>query len=224
MRPVFMRFLNGSHAWQVTSDLPSLAASGLKLVALRWNAGTSLTWDASFVSKRVVHSNTASNARVQCQLPAGRNRLTTPLYSGAPQRQEAQGSRYQSFACSWIAGTAKLNSIDGWFVWLQPPPENAGDEELHWTWYIDGSMLNGDWPECRVTGFAIVVVSRHHDLIAYEHGCPPSWCSTATSAETWALHFVLIVEAPSIRTDCQSLLTIAREWRCASHCSQQAPG
>jgi len=58
-----------------------------------------------------------------------------------------------------------------------------------------------------------VVVAPDGSLLGYGKGCPPSWCATAAAAETWALAKALSFNAfpPLLRTDCQSLLTIAEE-------------
>ena len=90
------------------------------------------------------------------------------------------------------------------------PPENTVDGES--VWYIDASMLDGKWTDYRATRFGIVVASDG-GLLGYERGCPPSWCTTAAAAETWALAKAVHLTAfpPQIRTDCQSLLTIAGE-------------
>ena len=50
-------------------------------------------------------------------------------------------------------------------------------------------------------------------LVGYGRGCPPSWCVTAAAVETWALATALTLTAfpPALRTDCQSLLTVAEE-------------
>ena len=51
------------------------------------------------------------------------------------------------------------------FSWILAPPEN---EDAHlFTWYLDGSMLDGDWVDLRAVGFAIVVVSHCGDLVGY---------------------------------------------------------
>ena len=79
---------------------------------------------------------------------------------------------------------------DGWFKWLVAP---SSDCDVQHTWYMNGSMLDGRWIEYRAVGFAIVVVAADHSLAAYGMGVPPSWCRTAASAETWALHIAFLV-------------------------------
>ena len=94
------------------------------------------------------------------------------------------------------------------FVWLREPVF----EDLEGsTWYIDGSLLDGEWVDFRAAGFAVVVVAADGSLAGYGRGCPPEWCSTAAAAEAWALAFVLSANAfpPHIRTDCQALLSTA---------------
>jgi hypothetical protein len=99
---------------------------------------------------------------------------------------------------------------DGWFKWLVAPGPHSN--ELH-TWYMDGSMHDGSWVEYRAVGFGIVVVAPDHSLEAYGLGVPPRWCKTAAAAEAWALHIALNQSAfpPKLRTDCQCLLTTAKE-------------
>ena len=101
-------------------------------------------------------------------------------------------------------------SSEGWFKWLVAPGPDC--DEL-FTWYIDGSLHEGAWVEYRAVGFGIVVVAPDRSLAAYGLGVPPCWCRTAAAAEAWALHVALKETAfpPKLRTDCQCLLTTARE-------------
>ena len=104
----------------------------------------------------------------------------------------------------------RLGQKEGWFEWIVSPPQDADEG---YTWYLDGSLLEGTHIDYRATGFGIVVVSPCRDLVAYGLGVPPCWCSTAAAAETLALHMALSEAAftPCIRTDCQSLLTVASD-------------
>ena len=100
---------------------------------------------------------------------------------------------------------------EGRFQWLLPVDPN--DQRLTTaTWYFDGSMLHRQWKALRVTGFGVAIVSQHGDLLAYGLGWPPSWCSTAAAAETWALQFILRATPfpPTMKTDCLSLLATCR--------------
>ena len=94
-----------------------------------------------------------------------------------------------------------------WFTWQLDPPEDMG----LCTWYIDGSMLDGEWPDYRAVGFAVVVVSASRELLAYGHGCPPHWCGTAAAAEAWALYVAISLcpAPPQVKTDCLALLHTA---------------
>ena len=100
-----------------------------------------------------------------------------------------------------------LNMSTEWFKWYVEPPDALDDA----IWYLDGSLLDGDWPDYRATGYAIVVVSASRDLLAYGNGVPPRWCRSAAAAEAWAL-FMAVSQCPSppgMRTDCQALLRTA---------------
>jgi len=101
-------------------------------------------------------------------------------------------------------------SHEEWFRWLVSPADGEFvDDEV--VWYLDGSLLDGEWVDYRATGFGIVVAATDGRLVAYGHGCPPAWCTTAAAAETWALAKALSLSSfpPHLRTDCQGLLASA---------------
>ena len=56
------------------------------------------------------------------------------------------------------------------------------------------------------------MVDKLGTLRGYGHGCPPCWISSAPAAEAWALRTVLSLATmmPSIRTDCFTLVSMAR--------------
>ena len=94
-----------------------------------------------------------------------------------------------------------------WFKWyLEPPDDLEGC-----TWYLDGSMMDGEWLDFQAIGFGIVIVSRSGELLAHGSGGPPPWCNSAAAAEAWALFMALSLcpFPPCIRTDCLALLRTA---------------
>ncbi len=99
----------------------------------------------------------------------------------------------------------------GWFEWMVSPPEEV--DVASCVWYLDGSLLDGEWVEYRATGFGLAVVALDGRLVAFGRGCPPGWCTTAAAAEAWALATALTLSPfpPQLRTDCQALLTTAEE-------------
>jgi len=107
---------------------------------------------------------------------------------------------------------ARTQYQHGKFKWLLEPSQDDPRCDTA-VWYFDGSMLNGRWKELRATGFGVVVTSTDGDLLGFGQGLPPSWCTTAASAEAWALHIVLTCcpFPPQMRTDCLSLLRVAEE-------------
>ena len=99
---------------------------------------------------------------------------------------------------------------EGQFRWLREPDWNGHDMH-NAIWYCDGSLLNGRWKDLRATGFGIVIATVEGRLLGYGLGWPPSWCNTAAAAEAWALQTVISLcpFPPQMRTDCQTLLTMA---------------
>ena len=91
------------------------------------------------------------------------------------------------------------------------------------TWYIDGSLIMGNWSAFRVTGFGVVVVSAEGKLIGYGFGSPPTRISTAAAAELWAIDFVISAYAfpPTMKTDCASILTSARGGTVSATCASR---
>jgi hypothetical protein len=98
-----------------------------------------------------------------------------------------------------------------WFQWTVSPPDS--EEADSFTWYLDGSLLDGEWVDYRAVGFGVVVVSMDGSLMGFGKGCPPTWCTTAAAAEAWALATTLSLTPfpPAMRTDCQALLATAQE-------------
>ena len=103
---------------------------------------------------------------------------------------------------------APPNHIQEWFQWTLVPPDCEGA-----TWYLDGSMLDGECVDYRAVGFGVVVIAPDGSLIGHGRGGPPCWCTTAAAAEAWALLFALRAcpEPPYLKTDCQALLVTATE-------------
>jgi len=93
------------------------------------------------------------------------------------------------------------------FEWLRRPPPDGSEES--WTWYIDGSLMDGPWQALRRTGFGIVVTDPVGNLIAFGRGRPPRWVDTSGGAEAWAYHVVTSLTAfpPQAVTDCQEVRT-----------------
>ena len=83
-----------------------------------------------------------------------------------------------------------------WFQWILTPLEEESEGS---TWYIDGSLLDGEWVDYRAVGFAVVVVAPDGALIGYGQGCPPEWCRTAAAAEAAAAaqSFLIFLQASS---------------------------
>eukprot|EP00973_Karenia_brevis_P028832 3976139-Karenia_brevis.AAC.1 len=84
------------------------------------------------------------------------------------------------------------------------------------TWYIDGSLFDGNcgMSTCRATGFGVVVASPNNDLIAYGRGIPPCWVKDAAGAEAWAFAMILRMcpELPHTATDCLNIVsTLSRD-------------
>jgi endonuclease/exonuclease/phosphatase family metal-dependent hydrolase len=95
-----------------------------------------------------------------------------------------------------------------WFRWARAPPEDLPEEAV---WYLDGSLVHGQWRQFRATGFGIVVVVGL-EVVAYGQGIPPHWCDTAAAAEAWALltALSLVPFPPRMRTDCLVLIRVAQ--------------
>ena len=96
-------------------------------------------------------------------------------------------------------------SRDGWIRWLKPLPNM---DLTGATWYIDGSAIDGPARLTARLGFAVVVVSKEGDLMAFAQGVPPGWVRDSAGAEMWALFVVLSCNPglPRTVTDCLGLL------------------
>jgi len=118
----------------------------------------------------------------------------------------------------WFTLNVRIPRQDpvGWFSWGQGLP----DADLSGaTFYIDGSLIDGQGSACCRTGFAIVVVDAAGELIAYAQGAPPGWVRSSPAAEAWALAMALraVPSPPSVVTDCLGLIdTLARGKRVAT--------
>ena len=92
--------------------------------------------------------------------------------------------------------------------WLTAEP-NCARGDLRW--YVDGSVVDQDFPELVTAAAAIVVTSIDGDLLAYaEVALPPSVRSSG-AAEAWALYLAIVhgLSRQAIITDCRSLLDAA---------------
>ena len=80
-------------------------------------------------------------------------------------------------------------------------------------WFIDGSVVDGKWPELAVATAAVVVVGDDGSLLAYAEALLPPTVLTAAAAEAHGLLLAMqcSVCTPRVVTDCQSLLTTAGE-------------
>ena len=91
------------------------------------------------------------------------------------------------------------------FTWLKGDVDSLpGDAH----WFIDGSLFEGGFKQFRCTGFAVVVVGRNGDLLAYGRGVPPGWIEDAAAAEAWAYQVImsLLPTSPSVVTDCLNIV------------------
>ena len=78
-------------------------------------------------------------------------------------------------------------------------------------WFIDGSVVDGKWPELAVATAAIVVVGDDGSLLAYAEALLPPTVLTAAAAEAHGLMLAIqcSVCTPRAVTDCKSLLATA---------------
>ena len=68
--------------------------------------------------------------------------------------------------------------------WLTPPPDVTRSDMR---WFIDGSVVDGKWPELAVATAAIVVVGDDGSLLAYAEALLPPTVLTAAAAEAHGL-------------------------------------
>ena len=83
-------------------------------------------------------------------------------------------------------------------------------------WYIDGSCFKDAHPAYACIGYAIVVVGRDGEVLAFGGGKPPHWATwdnSAAAAEAWALYVALSSNphVPKVVTDCFGLLGSLRK-------------
>jgi len=110
---------------------------------------------------------------------------------------------------------------DGWLRWHKEVPGNyngSGD------WYVDGSLIDGPDRATARCGYALVLVDREGELLAYASGVPPAWVDSAAGAEAWAYAMVLKAcpEVPRVTTDCMAVRSTLASGR-ASACGAARP-
>ena len=116
--------------------------------------------------------------------PAPSRRVGRFLGALAPERRQLLFTRGVFVARMVVPQPA----AEGWFRWICEPPQMPDND---WTYYIDGSLIDGPSKLFSRAGFAIVVVKFDGTLVGYASGCPPSWIRSAAAAEAWALFIVL---------------------------------
>ena len=97
---------------------------------------------------------------------------------------------------------------DAQLRWLTPPPDFT---RCNVRWFIDGSVIDGRWPELAVATAALVVVGDDGALLAFAEARLPATVLTAAAAEAYGLMLATScsVCTPRVVTDCKSLLTTA---------------
>ena len=92
--------------------------------------------------------------------------------------------------------------------WLTSEPDSARSDLR---WYVDGSVVDQDYPELVTAAAAIVVTSTGGDLLAYAEIVLTPSARSSGAAEAWAFYLAIVhgLTRQTIVTDCRSLLDTA---------------
>ena len=101
------------------------------------------------------------------------------------------------------------------FEWILGQPDVTREDLI---WYTDGSCSDPTTQDVARFGFAIVVVSKEGDLVAYGAGIPPDFVTDSGMAELWAVYTAVAMTPGQhdVVTDCLGILETARRGTAAA--------